>query len=75
MMNSSLGPLWMTAFPSLGIGEMDIVQALLFVLVYLAWRAFTLLRSAGRELGAELPKIARQIRRLEFAAGIEIQAF
>lgn len=54
----------MAAFPSLGITDMDIVQALLCVLVYLGWRVLTVLRSAGKELGAQVLQIAAQLENL-----------
>lgn len=47
----------MTAFPSLGISDMDIVQALLCVLIALAWEIFTILRLSAKELRSSGEKL------------------
>jgi len=47
----------MTAFPSLGITDMDIAQALLCVLIYVVWRAFSALQSAGKEIAGQLESL------------------
>ncbi len=53
----------MSAFPSLGITEMDVAQLLLFVLAVLLWRMLRWLELIGQQLGCNRHR-AKHIKKL-----------
>ncbi len=59
----------MSAFPSLGITEMDMVQVLLFILAVLLWRMLRWLELIGDQLGCNrrraehIKKLSKQLHR------------